>query len=305
MNRCLAAHAKAPTVYSNKAFFVSSEKHYYGKNYWYRCQCVKGSEPRCDGAQLIYSKDYEAFRISDTAAAPTQKPTPMTPYIDLRYSLIGDGYCKNRVLLPEGEFPLLLTNSHDYRYSTDKNRECMNRCLEMYDKEPFRYSNKAFFVVSAKHRYGVGYSKRCACGSIKDSCVGKDLIHSAEYHAYRIYDKRDPHPPPTPPTNPYKAASYSLIGKGQCKHQMNLRDSHGTDLGWAAPLLSNRHDPLYSNDKKRECMMRSLAAHNYKPTQYSNQAFQIATASRYRGYKDRYFGCLNFRISIAHVFNRL
>ena len=93
MMRCLQAAEDSPTQYSSLAFNVLSHHHYYGKNYYDRCRCTYG--PCEKWSERTNDKNYAAYRIYDTAAAPTQRPTPAPPsYQKMAYTKIGDGYCK-------------------------------------------------------------------------------------------------------------------------------------------------------------------------------------------------------------------
>ena len=101
--RCLQAAEDSPTQYSSLAFNVLSHHHYYGKNYYDRCRCTYG--PCEKWSERTNDKNYAAYRIYDTAAAPTQRPTPvvnygLTKFATKNYTFIGEGSCRQLLYLP-------------------------------------------------------------------------------------------------------------------------------------------------------------------------------------------------------------
>ena len=258
-------------------------------------------------------------------------------------------------VLTQGYRPFHLKEG-DPLYSTDKMRECMNRCLKQHSLEPKAYSNLAFYVTSNTYSHGPSYYYRCQCAS--GPCENWDeRTDSKQYTAYRIYNtKSAPTLRPTPAPPSYEKMAYAEIGDGTCKNYMFLptlvrflvvcgedmmcpwteqvpSQLYGHPLArtfsviclericvfccdtfvspplffvcYFLPLLlkcgcaqttagaSIRHhlpavftdprDPLYSTDKKRECMMRCLDAHAKAPTVYSNKAFYVMNEKGHYG----------------------
>jgi hypothetical protein len=296
MLRCLQARDEDPSGYSDLAFYVATE--HYHISYKDRCQCVQAGESCEDwtdrnAATNKEDTNYMAYRIYDTRATPTLKPTTVPKaYPHMNYTQIGYGYCKNWVYLPgQSNLPYLLSDPRDPRYSTDKKRECMLRCLQARDEMPREYSDLGFSV--ATEHYHITYKDRCQCLKAGRSCEDyterghrtNDLDRN--YMNYRIYDTlAAPTPKPTPAPKPFEAnyMNYTMIGYGACKQSKYL-----PGLTYHMPgVLTDPRDPRYSTDKKRECMLRCLQAREDHPEEgYSPLAFYVATKERHISYVDR------------------
>ena len=98
-----------------------------------------------------------------------------------RYAIAGKGYCKDYINLPEGFYPSLL-GSTDPLYSTDRIRECMNRCVFAAEQgyigiesdDPI--SDKAFTIRRS--------DQHCQCSSGSCSSIRSDGTYSREYTSY-------------------------------------------------------------------------------------------------------------------------
>ena len=105
MLRCLQANADAPTKYSNLAFVVYSPTHQY-TGYRNKCRCTT-TDSACETfTERDTNKQFQSYRIYDTAAAPTQRPTPvgnygLTKFATKNYTFIGDGQCRSYKWLPD------------------------------------------------------------------------------------------------------------------------------------------------------------------------------------------------------------
>ena len=98
-----------------------------------------------------------------------------------RYAIAGNGYCKDYINLPEGEYPSLL-GSTDPLYNTDRVRECMNRCVFAAEQGYKRYqsddpiSDKAFIIRRS--------DQHCRCSSGSCSSIRSDGVYSSKYTSY-------------------------------------------------------------------------------------------------------------------------
>ena len=98
-----------------------------------------------------------------------------------RYAIAGNGYCKDYINLPEGEYPSLLGNT-DPLYNTDRIRECMNRCVFAAEQgykgiqsdDPI--GDKAFIIRS--------FDQHCQCSTGSCSSIRSDGVYSWMYTSY-------------------------------------------------------------------------------------------------------------------------
>jgi hypothetical protein len=290
MLRCLRASDEYPSAGVSKVAFVVVTENYH-VSYKDRCQCAKAGYSCEDYTERSTSgggsdKRFKAYRIFDKRAPPTLKPTPAPKlYPHMSYTQIGEGWCKGRLYLPGQTWsPNFLTDTRDPRYSTDKKRECMLRCLQARDDFPLAGFGPAFFVMTDKYVSNPAhYKDRCVCS--RGTCEkNEERTHNSGYMAYRIYDTRAaPTSRPTPAVL-FPATSYSRLGYGYCENRVVLpgQNWHPDFIGQHVPA-----NPLYSTDKKRECMLRCLEAHQHNPAVYSNLAFYVYSDSyphaHYRG----------------------
>ena len=102
------------------------------------------------------------------------------------YEILGYGYCKDYVYLPEGAYPARLS-PNDLLYDIDPIIECKNRCLDANGKsggvdahgrsaEYNIISNQAFFIQNS--------DKQCACSS--GTCSERVGAASTTYTSYKI-----------------------------------------------------------------------------------------------------------------------
>jgi hypothetical protein len=296
MLRCLAAHDKYPAQYSNLAFFVATTEHYYPQ-YADRCQCMQADAScedytdRTHQANKLDNK-YRAYRIYDTRSPPTPRPTPAPKvFPTMNYTSVGLGQCLQYRYVPDynGQHPNFLTDPRDPRWDgADRKRECMLRCLSAHKHMPAEYSNQ-YFTVSTKE-YHPSYKDKCQCAKAGASCEDyTDRSYQTNkvdnrYMTYRIYDTRSEptlRPTPIPPLSPMMG--YEKIGAGGCMAFKYLPSG-----GMHTYLLSDPRDPRWDGaDRKRECMLRCLAAHDEAPDTYSKLAFFVITSTWHSSYKDR------------------
>ena len=86
------------------------------------------------------------------------------------YTSFGSGMCTDLVSLPEGEYPPLLSNTSEL-YNSDRNQECMQRCLDTC-------SDYVMFTVRKS-------DDRCSCSPLCEFFAG-DLINPQDYDTYEI-----------------------------------------------------------------------------------------------------------------------
>ena len=117
----------------------------------------------------------------------------------------------------QSSLPYVLSDPRDPRYSLDRKRECMLRCLQARDEMPNDYSDLGFSVATEK--WHPSYKDRCQCLKAGYSCEAyTERDRNKNYMNYRMYDTRAaPTPKPTPAPNQFEYMNYTMIGHGACK----------------------------------------------------------------------------------------
>ena len=99
-----------------------------------------------------------------------------------RYAIAGNGYCKDYIDLPEGEYPSLL-DSNDPLYNTDRVRECMNRCV-FAAEQGYKGIYNSYDPISDNAFIIRRSDQHCRCSSGSCSSIRSDGLYSSEYTSY-------------------------------------------------------------------------------------------------------------------------
>ena len=133
------------------------------------------------------------------------------------YTSFGSGMCTDLVPLPEGEYPPLLSNTSEL-YNSDRNQECMQRCLDTC-------SNYVMFTVRKS-------DDRCSCSPLCDWFAG-DLVNPQDYDTYNIV---------TPDVTEFFCECTEGFGGQTCSNPVPVAETQWTVFWELLDYSSNTND---------------------------------------------------------------
>jgi hypothetical protein len=179
----------------------------------YQCTGEDGFAITNDGKCLCQRDGLSTSSYVEPGSFQRFEINPFLEYEEnhVHYIKIGDGYCSDWKYLPEGGYPNFLSKSSPL-FSTDRTRECMNRCLDAYP------DSQAFYIRTSDNK----------CGCSSGQCQSTSGT-ATSYTSYKIVKC----------LGEWKAPKYSFKYQGSCKNfvtsvdeceyaaaQMNLPDKH-------------------------------------------------------------------------------
>ena len=94
---------------------------------------------------------------------PAGPQGPSHKLTEYSYQMIGTGYCKDWVYLPEGGYPGFLPESDSLSVPEDRIEECLMRCLSLVGQNGKAGANNKKLI--ANQAFYVNNKKQCACSS--------------------------------------------------------------------------------------------------------------------------------------------
>lgn len=158
----------------------------------HKCTGEDGFAITDDGKCLCQRDGLSTSSYVEPGSFQRYKINPILEYEEhhVNYAKVGDGYCSDWKYLPEGQYPDFLSKSSPL-FSTDRTRECMNRCLDAYP------DSKAFYIRTSDNKCGCSSGQ---CQSTKGTATS--------YTSYKIVKC----------LGEWKAPKYSFKYQGSCKN---------------------------------------------------------------------------------------